>query len=246
MTGQVNIAKRFGRQLGFFNPEDHPNASATFVGVGGIGSFAAFATAKLGIPNITLIDPDTVEEHNAPNQLHAVDQIGTSKVEALATEITSHIGTVPTTFQAKIEGLAWESTAATGASVPDEIGGINAIQGLVVSGLDSMTARQDLWGKIAYNPAVPFYIDGRIAGKLILIYALNPCDPEQVDKYEATLHSDDDAEPATCTERGLIDVGFQCGALITRHIRHFYNQDDICPVTYVNQDTMSVTQGDWL
>lgn len=225
----VNLAKRFGRQLGFFNPEDHPGASATFVGVGGIGSFAAFATAKLGIPNLTLIDPDTIEEHNAPNQLHAIERLGEPKVAALASEIEGHIGTVPIVHHARLED----------ALVPP-------FSGVVVSGLDSMAARSELWPLLKYNTDVPFYIDGRIAGQLILIYALNPCDPVDVEKYEATLHSDDDAEPASCTERGLIDVGFQCGALITRHIRHHYTGQSVSPITYVNQDTMAVSQGDWL
>lgn len=236
---ELTTSQVFKRGTGFFDPEKHPVASATFVGIGGIGSFAATAVAKLGVPNITLIDPDIVEAHNAPNQFHPIVNSTESKVASLATEIERHIGTVPVAHQSRITDSGWETVGSR--KLP------SAFNGPVISGFDSMDARKLLWEqKIKFNPQVPLYIDGRIAGELILIYAFCPYDPAAVEKYEATLHSDDEAEPAVCTERGLIDVGFGIGMLVSRMVRMFYAGKDIDPITYMSVKSLSIQKGDWL
>lgn len=229
----------FKRGTGFFNPEEHPNASATFVGVGGIGSFAATAVSKLGVPNITLIDPDTVEVHNAPNQFHRITDAGEPKVAALAAQIEGHIGTKAKGFQARIGEQGWERDGM--GSLPGDLNGV------VVSGFDSMDARQKLWDqKLKMNPQVSLYVDGRIAGELILLYALCPYDLAAIEKYEATLHSDDEAEEAVCTERGLIDVGFTIGALVSRIVRRHFANESIDPIHYVSLKSLTIQKGPWL
>src|ERR1700748_433265 len=83
----------YTRQRDFFNPTE-VNASATIAGCGGIGSFTAFALAKLGVQHFTLIDFDTVDEHNLPNQMFSVasydfadGDVGRLKVDALADQL---------------------------------------------------------------------------------------------------------------------------------------------------------------
>src|SRR5690554_7355564 len=49
--------------------------------------------AKLGITNITVWDFDVVEEHNVPNQLFGLNDIGKPKVEALKQIVAEHTGT---------------------------------------------------------------------------------------------------------------------------------------------------------
>lgn len=218
----------FKRQTGFFAPQDHPQAQATFVGVGGIGSFAAFATAKLGMPKLTLIDFDNVEEHNVPNQFSPRSRVGEPKVEALAAEIQAHMG----------DAVA---VTALNTDLSD-----HTYVGPVVSGLDSMKARNELWEKIKFNPLVPVYLDGRIAGPLMILYAVNPSSIEDCERYERTLHSDEDAEEAPCTERGLIDVGFSIGALVSRALRLHYTDKELKPVTYMNVNSLELRQGDWI
>ena len=220
----------FRRQLGLFNPSEYPGASATFIGVGGIGSFAAFGAAKLGIPNIRLIDPDVVEEHNAPNQFSPISRVGEAKVDALAAEIQAHVG----------------DTVAVDAAQDDAAGQL--ITGPTISGLDSMTARKDVWeGAIKNNPSIPVYMDARLATQIILIYTVCPYNPEDIERYEATLHSDDEAEEASCTARGLIDVGLMVGSVLTRALRlHISGAGMLDPITYINHETLSVTKGGWV
>ena len=227
----------YHRQHGLYNPTEHANDHVTFIGVGGIGSFAAFATGKLGVPKITLVDDDTVELHNAPNQMHPVTwfepdvtAIGEPKVDVTAKMILDHSGGLVDVcpVNAKHDGVA-------------------QYDGVVVSGLDSMAARQAVWDeKIKGNVAVNLYIDARISGQLILIYAVpDPYVPDVCKKYEETLHSDEEAERVSCTERGIIDVGFQCGALISRMIRRHFNGEAIHNCTYMSQKSLTVREWDW-
>jgi len=220
----------FRRQTGFYAPQDHPHDRVTFVGVGGIGSFAALATAKLGVPSLTLIDPDSVEAHNVPNQFSPLSKLGLPKTHALEEEIASHMG----------EAVSVESAVRTIAEWEGEY------RGVVVSGLDSMTPRHELWEKLKMNVQVPLYIDGRIAGQRMILYSVNPTNLTDIQKYEETLHADGEAEPANCTERGLIDVGFQIAALITRQVRMHLTGQEVPKLITMNMQTLTLRKGDWL
>ena len=58
------------------------------VGLGSVGSIVAEAMARIGVADITLIDPDRVEEHNLDRLMHATESdIGRTKVELVEREI---------------------------------------------------------------------------------------------------------------------------------------------------------------
>ena len=58
------------------------------VGLGSVGSIVAEAVARIGVARITLIDPDSVEEHNLDRLLHATTKdIGKPKVQVVATAL---------------------------------------------------------------------------------------------------------------------------------------------------------------
>lgn len=59
-----------------------PN-SVCIIGVGGVGGWVAFKFPLLGINNIILIDPDTLEESNLNRLPYKYDQIGEYKVHAM-------------------------------------------------------------------------------------------------------------------------------------------------------------------
>lgn len=223
------VGDRFARQLGIYNPENR-NDEATFIGVGGIGSFAAFGAAKLGVPRITVIDPDTVEEHNVPNQFYDGSQPGESKVEAIASYIHAH-GLEPHVETHMVE-----------LPHPDV-----TLNGLVISGLDSMKARASIWEEsIKLNPRVTRYIDARLSGEFIAIYTVNPSNMDDIKGYEQTLHSDEEGEEVSCTERGIIDVGLQVGSLLTRSVRRHFNHEELKPMTLCNHHTLTTSQFDWM
>ena len=61
----------------------HASTVAVF-GVGGVGSFAAEALARVGVGHLVLVDFDTVDITNVNRQLHAFpDTVGMSKVHLM-------------------------------------------------------------------------------------------------------------------------------------------------------------------
>lgn len=61
------------------------------VGLGSVGCIVAEAIARIGVSNITLIDPDAVEEHNLDRLLYASEaDVGKRKVELAEREISNH------------------------------------------------------------------------------------------------------------------------------------------------------------
>ena len=230
----------YQRQADIFDPNEHVGANVTFVGCGGIGSFSALAVAKLGV-NVTLIDYDKCEPHNVPNQMLSTPSAGDSgevhKVKDVADTIRQYADVRCRPIVGKITEAGLEHDGTTEPWRPD---------GLIVSGLDSMVSRKAVWSNIKHKPMVERYIDARLAGQLIVIYSVDPTDPNECDRYEATLHTDEEAEPLPCTERGVIDVGFQVGAQIARKVRHWFNDEQMAQVTLVNQRTLETQEGEYL
>lgn len=225
----VEIGTQYLRQLGIYNPADHEDDAVTFIGVGGIGSFAAMGAAKLGLPGITLYDHDEVEAHNQPNQFYGLLDLDNPKVEAMHDHILRDRG---------------EHGNVTMHNM--QVDGTTDLRGVVVSGLDSMEARTSVWEAIKLNPAVPLYLDARIGGPVIVVYAVDPNDFDDIASYEKTLHTDEEGEDAPCTERGIIDVGLQVGAILTRALRRHFTGQDIDRITLFNQNTLTATKGGWV
>ena len=61
------------------------------VGLGSVGAIIAESMARIGIKQVTLIDPDRVEEHNLDRLIYAtVNDVGRLKVELAAEKMISH------------------------------------------------------------------------------------------------------------------------------------------------------------
>ena len=174
------------RQTGIIAPDILKNAEVvTLIGVGGIGSPLVLTLAKMGIPKFVLIDPDTVEDYNIPNQLFRLSDIGRPKVIAAKEVIEAFTGAEVVAIQEKFDGS-------------------QKLEGIVISGVDWMTVRKMIWESLRFNPLVPLYVEGRMASELLRIYTLNPTDPNAVTAYEATLYSDEEAQQAPCTAKSII------------------------------------------
>lgn len=220
----------YTRQRDWFDP-DKTQASVTVVGCGGIGSFAAFALAKLGVQTIRLVDFDTVEEHNIPNQMFTPIQAGDLKTRALANTIASFDPSANMAFEIE----TYEQRLQDGVPLSD----------VVVSALDSMEARADLWEQVRMKINVKLFLDARLAAENIVLYAVNPINAEDIAGYEATLHSDEEALELSCTGRSIIDVGFAVASLITRAVRRQYAHEEHERVVYLNQQTLDLFKGGW-
>lgn len=215
----------YTRQRDWFDP-DRVAASATIVGCGGIGSFTAFALAKLGVQRLELVDHDVVDEHNVPNQLYEPQDVSASKVEALAHRIW---------MSTHNDVQVHEHLLQEGVPLND----------VVVSALDSMSARVDLWQQVRYKARCQLFLDARLGGEHVVLYAVNPASPDDVAGYERTLYSDDEASELPCTGRSIIDVGFAVGSLITRAVRRHYAGEPRESTVYLNQATLDIYKGGW-
>jgi hypothetical protein len=64
-------------------------------------------------------------------------------------------------------------------------------------------------------------MDGRMGGQVLRIFTVNPCDPDDIRLYEASLHSDAQAVELPCTERAIIyTVAFLAG-FIANQVRKY-------------------------
>jgi molybdopterin/thiamine biosynthesis adenylyltransferase len=85
--GDDGIGERFDRNvraLGTDGQRRLRDATVGVVGVGGIGSQVAEQFARLGVGELVLVDPDTVEPSNLPRLVGAYDHhVGKPKVEAV-------------------------------------------------------------------------------------------------------------------------------------------------------------------
>jgi molybdopterin/thiamine biosynthesis adenylyltransferase len=170
------------------------------IGCGGIGSFSALALAKMGCVNLTIFDDDRVEDHNIPNQLYRPDDVGHLKVERLADIIREFTGT---TVEARPERIQRQR-----------------LQGIIVSGVDSMEARRHIWDRsIRYKAGVVAYIDARMGAELARVYAVRPTDPDDVRFYEKTLYSDDEAWQVPCTAQSIVYNGFAIASLVASQVK---------------------------
>lgn len=214
------------RQRDWFDPAEHPDAHVTIVGVGGIGSPTALALAKLGIPRLTLIDPDYVEPHNLPNQVFGTDTQGDLKVDAALDTIE---------YFAPVEFSLWPLPL----NDPDV-----SYSGVVISALDSMGARQELWERVRMNTSVEQLLDARLGGENIVVYSAVPHRPSDIARYEETLHSDDEAAEAPCTRQSIIDVGFAVASLLTRAVRRYYAGEPVEPTVFWDHANLMVIKED--
>lgn len=221
----MSTSVEYTRQKDWFDPAEHPFAHVTIVGVGGIGSPTALALAKLGIPNLTLIDDDRVEPHNVPNQMYGMADVGEAKVHAL---------------------VGWVSSQ-TDYSMPDGVFDVlencGFHDGVVISALDSMAARSALWDRVKFTP-VELLLDARLGGQTIVLYAVNPCDPAHIEFYESRLYSDEQAKDFPCTAAAVIDVGFQVASMLTRAVRLHFTGEPVERSVMVDQRRLIVMKED--
>ncbi len=196
----------FLRQEGLVTPEELP--AVTVVGAGGIGSFTLLALAKMGVQRITAFDDDTVEDHNLPNQMYPVDSIGQTKIEAAASMCLDYAGVDIIGMEEKLNG--------------------HLLRGVVVSGVDSMAARKEIWKRVkAAKKHVPLYVEARMGAEVSRIYSINPSEREQVKAYDDTLYDDKDALPVPCTERAIIYNGLAIAALIASQVKKWSKKEDL-------------------
>jgi hypothetical protein len=191
----------FWRQLDIVSPSAFENLHVTVIGAGGIGSPTTLALAKMGVQHIRVFDPDIVDLHNLPNQMYRFADFGQPKVEGLTSIVRDFSGVE---IDAKNERYQAQP-----------------LSGIVISAVDSMAVRKQIWQRVRYNPSVSLYIEGRMGAEVARIYTGKAFDPDFVKYYEATLYSDEEASEAPCTARAVIYNVFMIASLVANQVKRF-------------------------
>jgi hypothetical protein len=180
------------------------------VGVGGIGSWTTLNLARIG-HNITIIDPDTVDETNVKGgQMFQANQVGNSKVNAVV-NICQQFGST-----AFIDGINKAYTNEIGAS------------DIMITGLDNMKARRqvyEVWKKNTLrreDKEECLLVDGRLTMEMFEIFAIKGDDLKAMELYEAKhLFSDEEAADLDCTTKQSTFAAMSIAGFITSTVCNF-------------------------
>ncbi len=207
------------RQQDLIEP-DQLDRPITVIGCGGIGSFVVLALAKMGCRALAAWDDDRVEPHNIPNQAYRVADVGRLKVEALA-DLVREVAGVPLAIHA------------------ERVGG-QRLQGLVVSAVDTMAARREIWLKaIRHRAGVPLYLDARMGAEVARILTVKPADPDDIRRYEASLYDDLEAVVLPCSAQAIVYTGFSIAALVAGQVKKFLTGEPLKGELILDHKTMT-------
>jgi molybdopterin/thiamine biosynthesis adenylyltransferase len=160
----------------------------TLIGAGGIGAITGIAMAKMGIQGMFVFDGDYVSDVNIPTQFHRVSDVGNNKAAALAEAIATYsddTGVVPADY---VNNQTIFNTA------------------IVISAVDSITARQMIWKNVLHSEPVQWYIDARMGAEIINIYAIDLAHTRACSAYDALMKNiqEGDVPDVVCTEKATI------------------------------------------
>lgn len=199
---------RFLRQVDILKPEKC-NVPICIIGAGATGSFLALALAKMGMVNIRVWDADKIEEHNFPNQMYPIKTMGKLKVEALYDVVLEYAE-----VKLSIHRFHWDKINK------------RRLEGIVISAVDSMVVRKQIFEACKMNTKVKLLIDPRTGPELFRMLTIDPNLGMMCDKYEETLHSDEEAVETACTGRSIIYSVMLVSAFISNQVKRYLMDQD--------------------
>ena len=205
----IRTTDRFVRQRDLIPGQVLSQTPVTIIGVGAIGRQVALQLAALGVPQLHLIDFDSVEDHNVTTQGYLERDIGQSKVSATGQAIAS--------IDQSIEVTQTIDRFRVGQSIDD----------VVFCCVDSISSRSAIWNHL--RSRTEFWTDGRMLGEVMRI--LTAHDDSSREAYKSTLFEQSEAQSGSCTARSTIYAANIAAAIMvhqfTRWIRQLPTDDDL-------------------
>lgn len=202
----------FNRQLGIIHP-DKLKMPILIVGAGSIGSWAALALSKLGCSNVTVMDGDIIEEHNAGSQIYKASNAGEDKVAALVERIDFMTDRI-------IDGIGAHWTPEN----PEHVKDLDKYS-IVIAAVDNITTRAQLFVHLQTKNSL--YIDARMAANAIEIYTVRGGVEEDGEAYSKTLFAEGDEIPVECSERSVVYNVFIVAGLIADIVAKHANGQEL-------------------
>lgn len=182
------------------------------VGQGGIGGNFMYCAAKTIPCTYFIIDEDVVNEINIGCQFFNKTQIGKYKVEAINETLKSQSLASIFPFKKKYT---------------DEYSPI------IVTALDNMAARKQVFNKWKTKEDREILIDGRLRANYYEIFVVTPGKEEE---YEKTLFDDSEVSEGPCTFKQTAYFGMLIGARITHilvnYLTNKYMGEQVCNIPF--------------
>jgi molybdopterin/thiamine biosynthesis adenylyltransferase len=172
------------RHIGIFNVS---HLRTCLIGAGGIGALTAVTLAKMGVPEISIWDGDSVEDVNIATQFHRQSDVGLNKADAVASMVSRFAGQAAIPFLSRVD--------ANIKLPPVEI---------YISAVDSIASRQEIWIAIRKTRCEnSWYIDARMGAEVYEHFVVNL---EYPIWYQMSLikQSDEDIPDLPCTSKATI------------------------------------------
>jgi hypothetical protein len=176
------------RQRDLVPPERLAACQGVVVGVGAVGRQVALQLAAVGMPHLTLIDPDLVAVENLAPQGYWPRNLGTAKVlatQALCQKINPQLEV--SLLQGRFQRSCVKSLRAK-----DQL--------VVFCCVDSIVTRRLIWESLRCQAAL--LVDGRMSAEVIRVLAV--ASPAADDYYATTLFAAEEAYAGSCTARSTI------------------------------------------
>ncbi|HEY3294034.1 MAG TPA: ThiF family adenylyltransferase [bacterium] len=196
---------RFLRQADAVDMSRLTSLGVTLIGLGSIGSFTALGLGKIGVCGLQAWDADVVSPENVSCQLYGDDHIGMTKAGAMLQ---------------LMEQLGGHTPNATAQLYTDQ-----PLTEVVISAVDSMSARKQIWQSVRQKPDVKLYIDSRMALQTLVVYCVRPGIREERVAYSQTIVPDSETLQEPCTNRSIGYTSMMAGSILTGMIRRYVNAE---------------------
>jgi molybdopterin/thiamine biosynthesis adenylyltransferase len=198
LTKKGNTAVDHTRHLAVYHVPTY--FSVGIVGSGGIGATSALVLAKMGVVQLTVWDDDLVSETNIPTQLHKWSEIDQPKVFSLQRTLEEFSDEI---FFTPMQERITESS-------------VFPYFDLLISAVDSITARKLIWDAIYRGEKPRWYIDARMSAEEFQMFTVNMSDKRAIQSYATMLESisEDDIPEVPCTMKAT----FHCSAAAAMNI----------------------------
>ena len=154
----------------------------------------------MGFTRFILWDPDVIEDRNVTtNLIFRPQDLYEVKVERVKQYLLDN--------------------GATEVEIRQEaFTGQEPLSGLVISGVDTMSARKKIWQHVV-DGDVFLYMDGRIGGEHATLLVVEPFNPIQVEWYEKYwLFDDEQAATLPCTARTVVYPAVALGTFMAAYL----------------------------
>lgn len=205
-------AVAYDRQLEILDPIKAAETHISVLGCGTVGSWAATCLAKAGFKKFFLCDMDVVEDVNLPSQAFDIDDLGINKAITTA----EHLTVLASDTSVEVQDYALE-------------GGEQFPVGVVLSAVDNMEMRKNIFELSAKGKRDSLFIDFRMGGNLLKVWSFDPTDQRRCEQYASTLHGSGDASELPCGGRTFAPVGPLAGAIATQLVTKWLRDGDHPP-----------------